>query len=151
MREGKRCGTQGEDLDAQNPYGQHGFVSCNTDSEPTGPSVWLTCRSHLHPYHRQTLELLLFEDSSTMQIDVRKDEAKGMYSYLPPQQVLNKRINHSKITVDGDCSHEIKRCLFLGRKVMTNLDSRDIKKQIIKKQRHYFANKVWFFTSLPWM
>ena len=36
----------------------------------------------------------------------------------------------SKITVDGDCSHEIKRCLLLGRKVMTNLDgilkSRDI-------------------------
>ena len=29
----------------------------------------------------------------------------------------------SKITADGDCSHEIKRCLFLGRKVMSNLDS----------------------------
>ena len=29
----------------------------------------------------------------------------------------------SKITADGDCSHEIKRCLFLGRKAMTNLDS----------------------------
>ena len=29
----------------------------------------------------------------------------------------------SKITADGDCSHEIKRCLFLGRKVMTNLGS----------------------------
>ena len=29
----------------------------------------------------------------------------------------------SKITVDGDCSHEIKRCLLLGRKVMSNLDS----------------------------
>ena len=29
----------------------------------------------------------------------------------------------SKITADGDCSHEIKRCLFLGREVMTNLDS----------------------------
>ena len=41
----------------------------------------------------------------------------------------------SKITADGDCSHEIKRHLLLGRKVMTNLDS------IIKKQRHYFANK----------
>ena len=40
----------------------------------------------------------------------------------------------SKITADGDRSHEIKRCLLLGRKVMTNLDS-------IKKQRHYFANK----------
>ena len=39
----------------------------------------------------------------------------------------------SKITADGDCSHEIKRCLLLGRKVMTNLDS------ILK--RHYFVNK----------
>ena len=29
----------------------------------------------------------------------------------------------AKITADGDCSHEIKRCLLLGRKVMTNLDS----------------------------
>ena len=42
----------------------------------------------------------------------------------------------SKITADGDCSHEIKRHLFLGRKAITNLDS------ILKKQRHYFANKV---------
>ena len=42
----------------------------------------------------------------------------------------------SKITADGDCSHEIKRCLLLGRKAMANLDS------IIKKQRHYFASKV---------
>ena len=41
----------------------------------------------------------------------------------------------SKITADGDCSHEIKRRLLLGRKVMTNLDS------ILKKQRHYFAKK----------
>ena len=41
----------------------------------------------------------------------------------------------SKITADGDCRHEIKRCLLLGREVMTNLDS------ILKKQRHYFANK----------
>ena len=41
----------------------------------------------------------------------------------------------SKVTADGDCSHEIERRLLLGRKVMTNLDS------ILKKQRHYFANK----------
>ena len=40
----------------------------------------------------------------------------------------------SKITADGDCSHEIKRHLLLGRKVMTNLEN------ILKKQRHYFAN-----------
>ena len=40
----------------------------------------------------------------------------------------------SKITADGDCSHEIKRCLLLGRKAMTNLDS-------ILKIRYYFAYK----------
>ena len=40
----------------------------------------------------------------------------------------------SKITADGNCSHEIKRCLLLGRKAMTNLDS-------ILKNRHYSANK----------
>ena len=56
----------------------------------------------------------------------------------------------SKITVDGDCSPEIKRCLFLGRKAMTNLDS-------ILKSRHYFANKgpysqsYGFSSSQVWM
>ena len=39
----------------------------------------------------------------------------------------------SKIIADGDCSHEIKRCFLLGRKVMTFH---------IQKQRHYFANKA---------
>ena len=39
----------------------------------------------------------------------------------------------SRISVDCDCSHEIKRCLLLGRKVMTNLDR-------IFKSRHYFAD-----------
>ena len=41
----------------------------------------------------------------------------------------------SKVPADGDYSHEIKRCLLVGRKAMTNLDS------ILIKQRHYFANK----------
>ena len=41
----------------------------------------------------------------------------------------------SQITADGDCSHEIKRCLLLGSKVMTNLDS-------ILKSRD---NRLWFF------
>ena len=56
----------------------------------------------------------------------------------------------SKITADGDCSHEIKRRLLLGRKVMTNLDS-------ILKSRHYFANKglssqsCGFSSSHVWM
>ena len=52
----------------------------------------------------------------------------------------------SKMTADGDCSHEIKRRLLLGRKAMTNL-----------KQRHYFANKgpfsqgYGFSSSHVWM
>ena len=42
----------------------------------------------------------------------------------------------SKITADGDCSHEIERVLLLGRKAMTNLDN------VLKsKERHYFVNK----------
>ena len=56
-----------------------------------------------------------------------------------------------KITVDGDCSHEIKRHLLVGRKTMTNLD------RVLKKQRHYFANKgpssqvYGFSSSHVWM
>ena len=42
----------------------------------------------------------------------------------------------SKVTADGDCSHEIKRCLLLGRKVMTNLDS------ILKSRDIIFPTKV---------
>ena len=57
----------------------------------------------------------------------------------------------SRITVDSDCSHEIKKCLLLGRKVMTNLDS------IFKKQGHYFLNEspssqgYGFSSSHGWM
>ena len=56
----------------------------------------------------------------------------------------------SKITADGDCSHEIKRRLPPGRKAMTNLDS-------ILKSRHYFTNKgpssqsYGFSSSHVWM
>ena len=39
------------------------------------------------------------------------------------ETVTNFRFWRSKITADGDCSHEIKRCLLLGRKAMTNLDN----------------------------
>ena len=56
----------------------------------------------------------------------------------------------SKITADGDCSHEIKKLLLLGRKAMTNLNS-------VLKGRHYFANKGpsiqsnHFSSSYVWM
>ena len=57
----------------------------------------------------------------------------------------------SKITVDSDCSHEIKRCFLLGRKAMTNLDS------VLKKKRCHFVDKdlysqsYGFFSSHVWM
>ena len=57
----------------------------------------------------------------------------------------------SKITADGDCSLEIKRCLLLGRKAMTNLNN------VLKKQRHYFVSKgpssqnYGFSSSHVWM
>ena len=52
------------------------------------------------------------------------------------KQCQNLFLGGSKITADGDCSHEIKRRLLLGRKVITNLDS------IFKSRaKHYFAKK----------
>ena len=50
----------------------------------------------------------------------------------------------SKITVDGDCSHEIKRRLLLGRKVMTNLDSIFKSRDITLPTKVHLV-KVWFF------
>ena len=64
--------------------------------------------------------------------------------------VTNFIFGGSKITADGDCSHEIKRHLLIGRKVMASLNS-------ILKQRHYFANKdtssqsYVFSSSHVWM
>ena len=48
----------------------------------------------------------------------------------------------SKITVDGDCSHKIKRCLLLGRKAMTNLDS------ILKRRVITLPTKVHFIKAM---
>ena len=58
------------------------------------------------------------------QIDVEKMETVTDFIFLG-----------SKITADGDCSHEVKRRLLLGRKVMTNLDSILKSRYIILQQR----------------
>ena len=70
-----------------------------------------------------------------------ENEDHGIWSYHSweidgetVETVSDFILGGSQITADGDCSHEIKRRLLLGRKVMTNLDS-------IFKSRHYFANK----------
>ena len=76
-----------------------------------------------------------------LKLNLRKTKIKASCS-IPSWQIDGEKMEivtdfiflGSKITADGDCSHEIKRCLLLGRKAMINLD-------ITKKQRHYFANK----------
>ena len=50
----------------------------------------------------------------------------------------------SKITADGDCHHEIKRCLLLGRKAMINLDSM-LRRETLFCQQRSIQSKLWFF------
>ena len=79
--------------------------------------------SHNMKLKIQTTKIMAFGPITSWQIEGEKGEAVTDFLFLG-----------SKITADGDCSHEIKRCLLLGRKAMTNLDS-------ILKSRHHFANK----------
>ena len=59
-------------------------------------------------------------------------------------------LGSSKIAADGDCSHEIKRCLLLGRKVMTNLDS-IFKSRAITLPTKVHLVKAVFSSSHVWM
>ena len=72
----------------------------------------------------QKTKIMAFSPITSWQIDWETMEAVTDFIFLG-----------SKITADGDCSHEIKRHLLLGRKAMTKIDS-------ILKSRHYFADKV---------
>ena len=56
----------------------------------------------------------------------------------------------SKITVDGDFSHEIKRCLLLGRKVMTNLDSMFKSRDITLPTKVYLVKAMVFLVVMYW-
>ena len=51
----------------------------------------------------------------------------------------------SKITADGDCSHEIRRCLLFGRKAMTNLDSILKSRDITFPTKVHIVKVIWFF------
>ena len=57
----------------------------------------------------------------------------------------------SKITADGDCSHEIKRCLLLGRKTMTNLDSVLKSRDTTKADKGPSSQSYGFSSSHVWM
>ena len=74
------------------------------------------------------------------------------FSHIPSGQIERDKVEAvtdftflgSKITVDGDCSCEIKRCWLLGRKVMNNLDS-ILKSRDITLLTKVYLVKVWFF------
>ena len=63
-------------------------------------------------FNIQKIQIMAFSPISLWQLDEETVETVSDFIFLG-----------SKITADGDCSHEIKKCLLLGRKVMTNLDS----------------------------
>ena len=76
-------------------------------------------------FNIQKTKIMASGPITSWQIDEETVEKVADFIFLGP-----------KITADGDCSHEIKRCLLLGRKALTN------REQYIKKQRHYFTNKA---------
>ena len=87
----------------------------------------------------KSLLMKVKEESEKVGLKLNIQKTKIMASGpITPWQIDGETVSDfifldSKITADGDCSREIKRCLLLGRKVMTNLDS-------IFKSRHYFDN-----------
>ena len=97
---------------------------------------------------REEVESLLMKVKDSEKVGLKRNIQKTKIMASSPitswqidgetvETVTDFILGDSKITADGDCSHEINRCLLLGRKVMTNLDS------ILKSRDiHYFANKV---------
>ena len=67
------------------------------------------------------------------------------------EKVTDFILGGSKITVDGDCSHEIRRRLLLGRKAMTNLDSMLKSRDITLSTKVHLVKAMVFFSSLVWM
>ena len=90
------------------------------------------------------------EDSEKVDLKLNIQKTKIMASgpitswQIDGETVSDFIILGSKITADGDCSHEIKRHLLLGRKVMTNLHSILKSKDIICQQRSILS-RLWFF------
>ena len=90
------------------------------------------------------------EESEKYGFKINIQKAKIMASSLitswqiDGETVTDFILGGSKITADGDCSHEIKRRLLLGRKVMTNLDS-ILKSRDSTLPTKVHLSKLWFF------
>ena len=90
------------------------------------------------------------EESEKVGLKLNIQKTKIMASGpITSWQIDGETVTHfilgvSKITADGDCSHEIKRRLLLGRKVMTNLDS-IFKSRDITLPTRSISSRLWFF------
>ena len=88
----------------------------------------------------QNIKIMAFSPITSWQIDGETMETVTDFIFLG-----------SKITADGDCSHEIKRNLLLGRKTMTNLDSILKSRDITLPAKVHIVKAMFFFSSHVWM
>ena len=85
------------------------------------------------------MKILASDPITSWQIDAETVETMTDFFFLG-----------SKITADGDCSHEIKRCLLLGRKAMANLDS-IFQSSDILANKYPYSQSYGFSSSHVWM
>ena len=101
-----------------------GEISITSDMQMT-PPLW----QKVSEEELKSLLMKVKEESEKVGLKLNIQKTKIMASgpitswQIDGETVADFVFLGSKITADGDCSHEIKRCLLLGRKVMTNLDS----------------------------
>ena len=108
----------------------------------------------------KSLLVKLKEESEKVGLKLNIQKTKIMESgYITSWQIDGKTVETvadltflaSKISADGDCSHEIKRCLLLGRKVMTNLDSILKSRDIILPTKFHLVKAMVFSSGYGWM
>ena len=85
---------------------------------------------------QKSLLMKVKQESEKVGLELNKDHGIRFYHFMTNRWGNSGNSGGSKITADGFCSHEIKRCLLLGRKVMTNLHS------ILKSRDITFSTKV---------
>ena len=105
----------------------------------------------------KSLQMNMKEESEKVGFKLNIQKTKIMASGpITSWQIDGETVAHfilggSKITADGACSHEIKRCLLLGRKAMTNLDNILKSRDITLLTKFHLVNAIWFFSSHVWM
>ena len=121
-----------------------GEISITSDTQMT-PLLWQKVKEEL-----QSLLMKVKEESEKVGLKLNIQKTKIMASgpitswQIDGETVADFSFLGSKITADGDCSHEIKGCLLLGRKVMTNLDSK-LKSRDITLPTKARLVKLWLF------